>query len=81
MSKQEKLKEIAELIKRKSPAFHKADGLPSLTFEETRHALMAEDYFQVLKDIDPIEQDKQIAQWVEFLKRPKLYQHEAQKRL
>ena len=76
MSKEEKLREITELMKRKRPAFHKADGLVSLTFEETKQALKPEDYFQFLKDIAPEEQDKQIAQWNEFSKRPKLYQRE-----
>ena len=76
MSKAEKLREITELMKRKRPAFHKADGLPSLTFEETKQALKPEDYFQVLKEIDPAEQDTQISQWNEFAKRKRSYQRE-----
>lgn len=78
MSKQQKIDEIVELMRRKRPVFHTADGLPSLTFEETKQALKPEDYFQVLSDIAPEEQDKQIALWNEFSKRQSLYQRETQ---
>jgi len=77
MTKQKKIEEIAELMRRKRPVFHKADGLLSLTLEETKKALKPEDYFSVLSDISPEDQDKQITEWNEFSKRKRLYQREA----
>ena len=64
MSRQKKIDEIKDLVKMKKRFyFRKLEGLTCLTLEETKLALLPEDYDSILSEIAPEDIDKEILRW------------------